>query len=117
VIVVATMPCGGWSGRDGLLRCESCTSPLRTSSSESELSVSCAKSQLFGIGRRGLHEAVAARSCCDFSSVKSESLDHGGVMTMMSAGNLDDNARFQECVWFTFGSQGGCVCPHGGRVP
>jgi hypothetical protein len=58
-----------------------------------------------------------ARSCCGRSSVKSESLDHGGVMMMTPADNLDDDARFQRCVWFTFGSQGGCVFPHDGRVP
>jgi hypothetical protein len=59
---MAMMPCGGQSCHDGFLRRESCISLLRSSLSESELPVSCAKSLLFGIGRRGLHEAVAARS-------------------------------------------------------
>jgi hypothetical protein len=53
---------------------------------------------LFGIGRHGLHEAVAASSCYGRSSLKSESLACGGVMTMTPAGNLDDDARYQRCV-------------------
>jgi hypothetical protein len=35
-----------------------CISPIRSSSPESELPVSCAKSHLFGICLRGFHEAV-----------------------------------------------------------
>jgi carbonic anhydrase/acetyltransferase-like protein (isoleucine patch superfamily) len=60
--LVATMTFGCRSGRDGLLRCESCISPLQSSLSESEQPVSCAKSHLFGIGRHGLHEAAVVRS-------------------------------------------------------
>jgi hypothetical protein len=59
---VATMPCDGRYGCDGLLRHESCISPLRSSLSESELPVSCARSHLFGIGRYRLHEAIAMGS-------------------------------------------------------
>jgi hypothetical protein len=59
---MAMMPCGGQSGHDGFLRRKSCISPLRSSLSEPELPVSHAKSHMFGIGRHGLHEAVAARS-------------------------------------------------------
>jgi hypothetical protein len=59
---VETMPCGRRSSCDGLLWRESCISPLRSSLSESELPVSCVKSHLFGIGRRGLHEVAAAES-------------------------------------------------------
>jgi hypothetical protein len=56
------MPCGGGSGCCGLLRRESCISPLRSSLSELELPVSYARSHLFGIGRHRLHETVAVGS-------------------------------------------------------
>jgi hypothetical protein len=50
---VATMPYGGQSGYDGILRHESCISYLRSSMSESELPVSYAKTHLFGIAGAG----------------------------------------------------------------
>jgi hypothetical protein len=40
-----------------------------------------------------------------------------GVMMMMSVDNLGDDAHLKRCVWFVFGSQGGCVCPCDGRAP
>jgi hypothetical protein len=61
-ITMAMMPCGGLPSPDGPLWRESCISHLRSSSSESELPAFGARSHMFGIGRRGLHEAVAARS-------------------------------------------------------
>jgi hypothetical protein len=61
-ITMVTMPCGGLPGPDGPLWRESCISHIRSSSSESELPASGARSHMFGIGLRGLHEAIAARS-------------------------------------------------------
>jgi hypothetical protein len=51
------------------------------------------------------------------SSVKSESLAHGGVMMTTPTGNLDNVPCLQWCVRFAFGSQGDRVCPRDGRVP
>jgi hypothetical protein len=60
--LVATMTGEGQSQREDFRRCWSCTSSPRSSYSESELSVLFVMSRLFGMGRRGLREAVAVRT-------------------------------------------------------
>jgi hypothetical protein len=112
------MPYGGRSGCDGLLRRGSYISPLRSLLSESELTASCVRSHLFGIGQHGLHEAVAVGSSLVVVLRQSRSRWlMEGVMTITPADNLDDDAHLQRCVRFVFGSQGGCMCPSNGRAP
>jgi hypothetical protein len=43
-------------------------------------------------------------------------LAFGGVMTVISVGNLDDGPRLWRCVWFAFGSWVAVRCSHDGRV-
>jgi hypothetical protein len=83
---------------EGLRRCMYCPSPLRSSSSKSELPVFSVKGHLFGMDQHGLREATAARSSLEVSLVKSESLARGVVMTMTLASLLDDESRLLRCV-------------------
>jgi hypothetical protein len=43
-------------------------------------------------------------------------LAFGGVMTVISVGNLDDGPRLWRCVWFAFGSRVGVRCFLDGRI-
>ena len=60
IVQAATMPCVGLFGHEGLIRRESRASPLRSTSSESEMSAIYVEGRLFDIGRSGLPEVVVA---------------------------------------------------------